>query len=170
MENRVPDTDFSGVGPNLDEQAQALGAMRMPAMEGAIPLPAPFSFLVFIQHILTEHCSGLHAVLGMGGRGKEQDRRVCMDKQRYKIISETDRKSRGWLGEGEKGILQKGHEANSFPSLPFVWMTEPGELLPPFAGIRADDGLLCRCLESKEKDALGGRAEGSVESQPLAKA
>lgn len=58
--------------------------------------------------------------------------------------------------------MQRGHEANSFPSLPLVWMTGPGELLPPFAGIRDDDRLLCRCLESKGKDAPGGGADGSV--------
>lgn len=45
----------------------ALGAVRMPALS------------LFPFNTFTEHCSRPHAVLGMRGRGEEQDRRVCVE-------------------------------------------------------------------------------------------
>lgn len=57
------------------------------------------------------------------------------------------RKSRGWLGKEREGLLQKEHEADSFPSLErwlafLVWMMEAWRA-PPSAGIQADDRGCC---------------------------
>ena len=69
------------------------------------------------------------------------------NKPRYKIISESNMYSeenlKGAWGKGEKDFLQKGCEANSFPSLTLSEWRRLGDSLPPFAGMHADDRGCC---------------------------
>lgn len=87
------------------------GAVRTLATRGAVPLPALFSFLVFLQHTFTGHSSGPPAVLGMEGAEARNKTEGCTrkvhgglltpkHKQRYKIISESDRYCGGSTGGG----------------------------------------------------------------------
>ena len=68
-------------------------------------------------------------------------------KPRHKIISESNMYSeenlKGAWGKGEKAFLQKGREANGFPSLTLSEWRRLGDSLPPFAGMHADNGGCC---------------------------